>query len=378
MSSGNGNGKEDMTILTCDETVVDHTLDFDRVNELIRGGYITKRKHPFHPLWILNYSAKAQYDRHWTPETLACRGLVVDEQNRIVARAFDKFHNYSELAEQECLRPQWERLQACLDRKEPYRVMEKMDGSLILVFDWNGYRVSASRGSFESEQEHLAWLYLISIRPQWHPTPGITYAFELIHPENRIVVDYGDRWELVLLAAFDTATGREVGEHTPFGRPAHFPLHSISTALAWPGAPNQEGYVVAFESGFRFKVKFEEYKRLHKLLCGVTPKTIWENLAAGTGLGEIMNIAPDEWHEWMRGIEKQLSDSFCAIANECEAQLVLAHKQGFATRKEYAEFFKQCSYPAVLFTLLDGKDPAPIIWKLVKPQGGGAFRCSDE
>ncbi len=44
------------------------------------------------------------------------------------------------------------------------------------------------------------------------------------------------------------------------------------------------------------------------------------------------------------------------------------------TRKELAEWFKQCQYPGIMFSMLDGKDYSDQIWKLVKPSGK-AFCC---
>jgi hypothetical protein len=45
---------------------------------------------------MYNYTEACQYTAAWTPVTLACRGLVVDADGRIVARPFAKFFNHSE------------------------------------------------------------------------------------------------------------------------------------------------------------------------------------------------------------------------------------------------------------------------------------------
>ena len=34
-------------------------------------------------------------------------------------------------------------------------------------------------------------------------------------------------------------------------------------------------------------------------------------------------------------------------------------------------------HPAVMFSMLDGKDYASIIWKQLKPEGGVTFRCTN-
>ena len=48
------------------------------------------------PLRILNYTAKATYSRHWNEATIACRGLILDHADRVVARPFPKFFGPSE------------------------------------------------------------------------------------------------------------------------------------------------------------------------------------------------------------------------------------------------------------------------------------------
>ena len=73
-------------------------LSFDpqTLPTLIEQGYITSQVHPSLPLTIYNYTAKAQFDRYWVEATLACRGLVLDNNYQIVARPLPKFFNLSE------------------------------------------------------------------------------------------------------------------------------------------------------------------------------------------------------------------------------------------------------------------------------------------
>jgi len=92
-------------------------MDWNKVQELITEGYITKRKHPTKDLWVLSYTDKTQWDRNWTPETTACRGLVVDAENNIKGQAMKKFFNLNE-REEDVTWP-------------PVSIQEKLDGSLI-------------------------------------------------------------------------------------------------------------------------------------------------------------------------------------------------------------------------------------------------------
>ena len=73
---------------------------------------------------------------------------------------------------------------------------------------------------------------------------------------------------------------------------------------------NEEGFVLVYENGFRVKVKFKEYVRLHSLLTNVTPKKIWENLMNGDPLEELIEAIPDESWNWIKDEIKRLNTAY--------------------------------------------------------------------
>ena len=85
------------------------------------------------------------------------------------------------------------------------KFIPKFDGSLIIVSE--GGKYIATRGSFESEQAEMA--KKIIKEKGYSFNKHLTYLFELIHPNNRIVVDYGDSIKLVLLGVIETSNGTE-------------------------------------------------------------------------------------------------------------------------------------------------------------------------
>ena len=143
-------------------------------------------------MWIYNYTNKTQYEGYWTPETLICRGLILDEVGDVVARGFSKFFNYPS--------PQTMSIPV-----EPFVVTEKIDGSLGILYYLDGQAFIATRGSFTSRQA-LEGTAMLREQEIEH-VEGVTPLFEVVYPENRIVVDYGDRRELTLLAAICNETG---------------------------------------------------------------------------------------------------------------------------------------------------------------------------
>ena len=113
--------------------------DLNLLNQYVDKGWVVKQDHPTLPLSIYNYSRGVQYEKLWDPITLNCRGLVLDADGNIVAKAFPKFFNYEELTEASI-------------PKQTFEVFEKMDGSLGICFHYNGEWHMATRGSFTSEQ----------------------------------------------------------------------------------------------------------------------------------------------------------------------------------------------------------------------------------
>jgi RNA ligase len=127
-------------------------------------------------------------------------------------------------------------------------------------------------------------------------------------------------------------------------------------------ADNQEGFVVRFKNGFRVKVKFEEYVRLHRILTGVSNQMIWEMLKEDKPLDEMLDHVPDEFYQWVKHTRTKLLTEFLTIENQCKQDLRILEN-----RKATALYFQTCAYPSVLFAILDKRDYKPIIWKMIKP-----------
>jgi RNA ligase len=130
-----------------------------------KEGWLIKQTHPKLPLTIWNYSQKTQFERFWNSITLSCRGLVTDDDGRIVARPFKKFFNIE----------QHDQLPS-LD----FEVFEKMDGSLGILFYYVNEWIIASRGSFTSDQAIKA-KELLSKYPLNKLDKNKTYCFEIIY-----------------------------------------------------------------------------------------------------------------------------------------------------------------------------------------------------
>jgi RNA ligase len=335
-------------------------IDPEELDRLVAEHYVSVQRHPTAELWIYNYTARCQYQRYWTDVTLACRGLILDAQRQVVARPFAKFFNLQEL-------------EGSLPT-EPFEVFEKMDGSLGIVYFVEGVPGIATRGSFASDQARRAQRMLDTRYRNLPWDSALTYLCEILYPENRIVVDYGGREDLVLLAVIETATGRELplDDFADFGLPLVRRLDGCEDPRALCAQPldNTEGYVIRFqESGLRVKVKFAEYVRLHHLVTGVHERLIWELLRDGRDLNELLDRVPDEFYQWVKQSAERLQSEFARIEAEARTAFV-----DTGDRKRNAERYLQTAHAQLLFAMLDGKPYAHHIWKQLRPDATRPFR----
>lgn len=328
-------------------------MDLDLLQQMIDQRYINVNKHPDAELYIYNYSNAVQYEQLWNEWTLQCRGLIMDADYNVVARPFRKFFNLSETHAQPI-------------PNTPFEVYDKLDGSMGVLYFLNDQPFIATRGSFQSEQAIKAneMLYAQYRSSFQHLDPSKTYMVEIIYPQNRIVVDYGTRKELVLLGIIDTKTGEEEALKN-IGFPLvkrYDALHDIDK-LKDLAFENKEGFVVKFENNHRVKVKFEEYVRLHRLLTQVSSLTIWESLMDGQDFQMMLDNIPDEFYNWVRKTEAKLKANYKEIEDLAKSEF----KQ-LATRKETASYFLTCTYPRILFAMLDEKDYSEMIWRMIRPE----------
>ena len=251
-------------------SIVDESLLADAIDR----GLVSVRAEG--PLRILNYTPRATYDRAWNQATLTCRGLIVDADDRVVARPFPKFFGPAEPDAPP------------VPEGRPMVVTGKLDGSLGIAYHHagGGIRV-ATRGSLSSDQATEATNI-------WHEKyagvrlrHGVTPLFEIIYPGNRIVTDYGDMRDLVLLAVIDVYTGADLPLDVidwPGPRAPRYDLGSLAELVDHVSSSQEsarEGYVVRFDMGsdrphVRLKLKFPAYVVTHRMLTGLTAARVWE------------------------------------------------------------------------------------------------------
>jgi len=343
----------------------------DLLDRYVTEGWLISQTHPTLPLTIYNYSQATQYEAKWDEVTLSCRGLVFDDNGNQVSYPFKKFFNIEE------------------DKHTPtdhFEIYEKVDGSLITVFNYNGEWIVSSRGSFTSDQAIAAQKLFNGLKNTDALEAATTYLFELIAPWNRIVVSYGKVEELILLGArTSTYEGSwqdlyEVSKvlGCKVVKRYEFEDYKDIQKLNWE---NHEGFIVRFSNGDRCKIKFADYVKLHRVLTNCSSYDVWENLKTfGKLPEEMLKDVPDEFYDWVHDMESKLRKEFKHVENLHMAHLSSTLRDGL-NRKEFAlrvQKLKDANH-SLIFAMYDGKEDVvkQLIWKMIKPNYEKPFDNAD-
>lgn len=340
-------------------------INLDILLKYEEDGWIVKQSHPSLPLYIWNYSRNCQYKSYWNEITLNCRSLVTDFEGNIVARGFKKFFNLEEHKENEI-------------PNESFEVYEKLDGSLILAFQYNNNWIICSKGSFVSEQAVAAekLFYKLNYNSYFRNNYGHTYIFEYLSDWNRIVVKYNEE-RLVLIALVDSKTTNEINIQPLASDFFRKEVGFVDIVKKYDGisdyrklrelfsGDNREGFVVKFKSGFRIKLKYEEYIRLHRIITNITSYDIWETLKTGGDIEQLLDNVPDEFDNWVKNKVNEINNEFRNLKKEIEKEF-----WGLINKKDIAEKFKKSNYTHYLFKRLNtySEELDEMIWNNIKPK----------
>lgn len=305
---------------------------YEKKNKLRSG------THPYHDLTIWNYLETIHYKDEWDEITSACRGLVVDCNGKVIARSFPKFFNIEEEKH---------------THMDEYRVFEKLDGSLGILFFYDNEWIFASRGSFISNQSVEGMKILNEKFPQYKDLDKTkSYIFEVIYPDNRIVVNYGIIRTVIYLTSFDT-NGVEYLDIDQMKELGFDVVEEISNSKSLTeykelNIPNREGFVIRYASGERVKVKFENYISLHRIATNPTVKSIYTMMRDNKTLDEMLSGIPDEFNDWFKDIYNRLQKMYDDIYTEANSFYEI---NKYLDDKEYANLTKGHKYEKLLFSI---------------------------
>lgn len=309
-------------------------------------------------LLLFDYTTAAHMANKWPYFEQVSRGLVINRKTgEIVARPFDKFFYW--LAD---------------GRKVSghiVTIMEKMDGSLGILFRHKGQDHITTKGSFFSPQARWATKFLrdhfdlAGLPDEW------TLLFEIIYPDNRIIVDYQGREDLVLLAARNRHTGEfmpffpdlyNLAQTYGFSLPRVFNFNSVDDIIAATGGddPNFEGWVVEFSDGQRFKFKTDRYVEIHRYIRQLDYPHVLEAIKKGE-IDYLTTLMPDDFLQEVYGWIDEIRETVAHI----EAKTVQVFVK--APRTSQSEFVQwvQANHPDLeryLMTMWQGKQIEALIY----------------
>lgn len=314
----------------------------------VAEGYIKIQSHPTLPLKIANYTDKTAFARHWRDTTLRSRGLIYEDFTlRVIASGPGKFFNYGESDA------------PVVPLNSPCIPTTKHDGSLGIAYKYGEYYGIATRGSFASEQAVRAADHIDEGLRHYIDKGvdlGLTRIFEIIFPENRIVLDYGNRDELIWLGSVNNETGI-ISDRSWLDQFAH--MTTLDKAIATPIADDEEGFVVdvldpeTFEVTHHIKLKGSRYKELHAAIFGLNERKIWEAFCNDDEELFIEQL-PDELHAWATSVVHRLWNQH----TDLYSSIIKAFNSfpEFESRRDAAQWImgnhKEISSP--LFLALDG------------------------
>lgn len=347
----------------------------------IANGYVGVNKHPEADIYIYNYTHKTQYDWHWNSITIRCRGLILDGDGCLVAKGFDKFFTDAQLksAGDEHLIP----------TDEPFTISDKVDGSLGVMYFLNDVHYMATRGSFTSDMAVTANKWLRDMYSHIVFYPQYSYMFEIVYPENRIVVDYGKDRKLVLLAIMDNNTLEEMDIYDPefdyietqgLERTERFDGYADWTKILalYENDKSKEGFVVHFlNSNYRVKMKLDWYKDASYVLQNFTKKAVWRLVRDGKDVEDIISNIDDEFYPLIRGYYDELWVEHNSVLKRVTAVFTahiewMDHVPDFTIKHFVVELKKYVTDPftvGLVISLYKGNDTFISIWRSIEPIG---------
>lgn len=277
------------------------------LGDLVTSYTIKARRHgKYEHLVLLKYGIEAAF---MNPMVRECRGIILDESKgwEVVSRAFDKFGNEGEGYVPEI---DW----------STARVQEKLDGSLCVLYHYDGDWHVATSGSPDatgnvqraghhvdgafSEQTFAEYFWETFTAEGGHlPEPSdlsnLCFAFELMGPLNRIVVVHEKAW-LRLLAVRDRVTGEQFlpeayADAVGIQAVQSFPLttvEEIHASFDHISPVSQEGYVVVDGAFNRVKIKHPGYVALHRAKDGMGPRAFIEIARTGE-VSDVLSAFPE-------------------------------------------------------------------------------------
>lgn len=327
----------------------------------------------------------------WNRENRLFRSSLWNWNGDLISAGFPKFVNWGEQPEHF---PVPQSLKGC-------QILEKIDGSLLIVSKYNGQLIIRTRGTIDASGLEKNGNEIEIFRNQLLPriveyhygqqTWNCSWLFEWTSPNQRIVLSYGDqpRWTLVgLVDHNDYRLARQpdldqLAANIGFNRPQLYTSDTVEGLLnkvdTWKGI---EGVCVYSNDGQSIhKIKSTDYLIKHRFKSKATLENTLE-LFFNYGQPPYQNFEKEliqqfdyECFEMVRGYASSICDASKKVSQIIGGIVRFVEPLKLLPRKNSAEAILS-SYGSsgrsnIAFTILDGKpvdenQTKKVYWQVLK------------
>ena len=351
--------------------------------------------HHFHSLngEIVHLIQPQHIGTKWQQDNKHMRSVVVNYEGEVISASFPKFTNWGENTEHF---PVPNSLKHCT-------VVEKLDGSTLIVSKYNGQYILRTRGTvdastmangFELELFKEKILFPLAknignIGETWE----FSILFEWVSPINKIVLNYGDEpdWYLVGMIWHGDYELHSQSDLDDFAkqhnlkRPATYTFSDVNDLLQnveeWKG---KEGVCVYSKNDQSIhKVKSSDYLIKHRFKSEATlENTLDLYFSYGKPLyqefeSKLTETFDYECFEMVRGYASQICDASKEVNKIVDGFKSFIDNQlkVLSTRKEQAQkvisSYSESNRSSMIFSLLDGKtltadQHKKLFWQVLK------------
>ena len=311
----------------------------------------------------------------WTQDNKHMRSVVVNYEGEVISAGFPKFTNWGENPDHF---PVPTSLRNCT-------VMEKLDGSLLIVSKYKGRYILRTRGTVDAstmanghELELFKEKFLKILTHDTPDTWNVSILFEWVSPINKIVLNYGDEpdWYVVGIvhhSDYSLYSQEDLdmwAKNKGFKRPATYTFTDVNDLLQnvdqWKG---KEGVCVYSKNDQTIhKVKGAWYLALHHMKSELSNiekvMDVWLEQGMpdyNTFYNYIFTTFDFELAEQTKGMISRIADGKKEVDKIVWGMnlFVNTRLRLLPTRKEQAQVvissYGETNRAAFLFKLLDGK-----------------------
>jgi len=262
-------------------------------------------------LLVLKYRPEVTFYDLWNEFYMETRGVVIDlYEMKLVSAPYRKFFNLNEKPITDI-----DRVLKLMSKANKVIIKNKEDGSMISCSKYKDDLVVSTPGSLDSDQAIWSKKFLNEHYPDLvtKMPSDLTFIFEAIYPDNRIVVDYKGKENLILTNIRNNLTGRLLSEELveQYAKEYNFQIPEKETTgllelmekakdrELYP-ASEKEGWVFVIktdEEELLFKLKCDDYCELHKIMSfASSPKIIFNAIKEGN-IDDMLSKIPKEFKD---------------------------------------------------------------------------------